>query len=336
MKKGLIFIFLFSLVGYSQTGGENVFSFLNLSSSARQTALGGNVLTILNNVNQPTWNPSTINNDLDNELAANYVNFLADINITSVSFAHMINRQFGTVQTNITYLNYGKFIAADETGVETGSFKAYDLLLSLGYSYNILNSDFYIGINLKMINSVIENYSSIGIGGDLGILFANEYEPYVFTVVIRNLGYQISVFNEDREKLPLQIDFGASYKLENVPLTWYLTIDNLQKWDIAVSNPSNETVDLNGNVTKENISFLNNAIRHVSLGAELFPKGVFNLRFGYNFRRAKELSLVDQRTFSGFTAGFGLKMNKIKLNYAFSKYHLAANSSTFSLLINLN
>jgi len=336
MKKGLIFIFLFSLTGYSQTGGENVFSFLNLSSSARQTALGGNVLTILNNVNQPIWNPSTINNELDNKLAVNYVNFLADINITSVSFAHMINRQFGTVQTNITYLNYGKFIAADDTGVETGSFKAYDLLFSLGYSYNIFNTDFYIGVNLKMINSVIENYSSIGIGGDLGILFASEYEPYVFTLVVRNLGYQISVFNEDREKLPLQIDFGASYKLENVPLTWYLTIDNLQKWDIAVSNPSNETVDLNGNITKGNISFLNNAIRHVSLGAELFPKGIFNLRFGYNFRRAKELSLVDQRTFAGFTAGFGLKMNKFKLNYAFSKYHPAANSSTFSLLINLN
>ena len=46
--------------------------------------------------------------------------------------------------------------------------------------------------------------------------------------------------------------------------------------------------------------------------------------------------LVDQRTFAGFTAGFGLKMNRLKLNYAFSKYHPASNVSTFSLLINLN
>jgi hypothetical protein len=336
MKKGLIFIFLFSLVGYSQTGGENIFNFLNLSSSARQTSLGGNVLTILDNVNQPIWNPASITNEIDNNLSFNYVNYLADVSITSVSFAHMINRQIGTFHTNITYLNYGKFIGADETGIETGSFKAYDFLFSLGYSYNILNSDFHIGANVKVINSVIENYSSLGIGGDFALLFSNEYVPYVFTVVVRNLGYQLSVYDSTREKLPFQVDFGASYKLENVPLTWYFTIDNLQQWKLAFSNPSNQTQDLNGNVTQEKISFFDNAFRHISVGAELFSEGVFNLRFGYNFRRAKELKFVDQRSFAGFTAGFGIKMNKFKLNYAFSKYHPAANSSTFSLLIDLN
>ncbi|VAW25661.1 hypothetical protein MNBD_BACTEROID04-1314, partial [hydrothermal vent metagenome] len=109
-----------------------------------------------------------------------------------------------------------------------------------------------------------------------------------------------------------------------------------QQWDIAVANPSNTKTDINGNVTDEQISFLDNAIRHFTLGAELFSEGAFNLRFGYNFRRAKELQLIDKRTFSGFTAGFGLKMNKFKFNYAFSKYHPASNANTFSLQINLN
>jgi len=336
MKKSWIYIFLCSFIGYSQTGGESLFNFLNLSSSARQTALGGNVLTILDNVNQPIWNPSTINNSMDNNLAVNYVNYLSDVTITSVAFAHMIDRQIGTFHTSISYLNYGKFIGADEMGVETGTFRAYDFMLSFGYSYNILNSDFHVGANVKVINSVIDNYSSFGIGGDFALLYSNEYTPYVFTVVVRNLGYQLTVYDSDREKLPLQVNLGASYKLENVPLTWYFTIDNLQQWQLAYSNPSNQTVDLNGNITQEKISFFDNAIRHFSVGAELFSKGAFNLRFGYNFRRAKELKFVDQRSFAGFTAGFGLKMNKFKLNYSFSKYHPASNSSTFSLLINLN
>jgi hypothetical protein len=336
MKKGLIYICLFSLMGYSQTGGENVFNFLNLSSSARQTALGGNVLTILDNVNQPIWNPASITNKIDNNLAFNYVNYLADVSITSVSFAHMINRLIGTFHTNISYLNYGKFISADETGIETGSFKAYDFLFSLGYNYHILNSDFSIGVNVKIINSVIDNYSSFGIAGDFALLFSNEYVPYVFTVVIRNLGYQLSIFDATREKLPFQVDFGASYKLENVPLIWYFTIDNLQQWKLAFNNPSNQQKDLNGNIILEKISFFDNAFRHISVGAELFSEGAFNLRFGYNFRRAKELKFVNQRSFAGFSAGFGLRMNKFKLNYSFSKYHPASNSSTFSLLINLN
>ena len=75
---------------------------------------------------------------------------------------------------------------------------------------------------------------------------------------------------------------------------------------------------------------------HFIIGAELFPKRIINLRLGYNFRRAAELKLQDVRTFGGFSFGFGIKMNKFKLNYAYSKYHSAANASTFSLLINLD
>jgi hypothetical protein len=56
---------------YAQVGGENVYQFLNLSTSARQIALGGEVLTLTDDVNQPIWNPSTINEDLDGKLTVN-------------------------------------------------------------------------------------------------------------------------------------------------------------------------------------------------------------------------------------------------------------------------
>jgi len=336
MKKIIQLIFLISFSSFSQVGGESIYNFLNLTGSAKQAALGGKTLTLLDDVNQPLWNPSTINLGIDNQLSVNYMNYLADVNLTSVSFAHMINRNFGTLHGGITYLNYGKFIGADENGIETGTFKAYDLAFSLGYSYNIFKTDFFIGANVKLINSVIENYSSFGVGADIALLYFNEYDPYAITLVVRNIGYQVTVFDESREKLPLQIDLGASYSLENVPLTWHFTFDNLQQWNISESNPSNAIIDIDGAITDEKISFFDNTIRHLSVGAEFFPKGAFNIRLGYNFRRAKELQLIDKRTFSGFTAGFGLKMNKLKFNYAFSKYHPASNVSTFSLQINLN
>jgi len=336
MKKIIVIIFLISFNSYSQVGGESIYNFLNLTGSAKQAALGGKTLTLMDDVNQPLWNPAVINQNMDNQLSVNYMNYLADVSLTSASFAHLVNRHFGTIQGGITYLNYGQFIGANENGDETGNFKAYDLAISLGYSYNILNSDFYLGANLKIINSVIENYSSLGVGSDFALLYFNEYEPYLFAVVVRNIGYQITVYDEEREKLPFQVELGASYKLENVPVKWHFTLDNLQKWNIAKSNPSNSTTDINGVVTEEKINFLDNAIRHVSIGAELFPEGAFNIRLGYNFRRSKELQLIDQRSFAGFTAGFGLKMNKLKFNYAFSKFHPASNSSTFSLQINLN
>ena len=130
--------------------------------------------------------------------------------------------------------------------------------------------------------------------------------------------------------------FRSSYLLEHVPLKWYATIDNIQKWNISVANPSERTTDLEGNVSEANINFLKNTFRHFIIGAELFPKRKINLILGYNFRRAAELKLQEVRTFGGFSFGFGIKMKKFKLNYAYSKYHSAANASTFSLLINLD
>lgn len=319
----------------SQVGGEEVYQFLNVATSARQVALGGEVLTLIDDVSQPIWNPATITNEIDRELAVNYTSYLAGINIGSATFAYTPNRQFGTLHTSVKYLNYGTLIGADNLGNETGDFNASDIAISIGYAYNIPWSDFYIGTNVKFINSTIDTFSSTAIAFDIGILYYNPYKPYRFSVVARNMGTQISTFDGTSERLPFEVVAGGSYKLKNVPLRWYLTLDNLQKWQVGVPNPSNSTTDLEGNTTDEEISFLDNMFRHVVVGAELFPESAINLRVGYNFRRGKELQLQNVRTFGGVSFGFGLRMNKFKLNYAYSKYHSASNVSTFSLQIDL-
>jgi hypothetical protein len=109
----------------------------------------------------------------------------------------------------------------------------------------------------------------------------------------------------------------------------------MQRWDLAFQNPDRETTDLEGVVTSENINFIDEAFRHVIVGIELFPESGFNIRFGYNFRRAEELRIIDTRAFSGLSAGFGIKLNKLRLNYSFSKYNTAASSSFFGLNIDL-
>jgi hypothetical protein len=124
--------------------------------------------------------------------------------------------------------------------------------------------------------------------------------------------------------------------MADVPIKWHLTINSLQQWNLAVPNPSNSNTDLDGNTEEESISFLDNTMRHFVIGVELFPESKFNLRFGYNFRRAAELKLSEARTFAGLSAGFGLKMGRFKFDYAFTKYHPVDNSSTFTLYIDLS
>jgi hypothetical protein len=232
-------------------------------------------------------------------------------------------------------LDYGSLIGADTNGTETGNFNANDIAIAIGYAYNLPNTNFYIGSNVKLISSNISSFSSTGIASDIGLLYQSPFKPYSFALVARNMGTQIKSFNGVYERIPFKLAFGGSYRLEHVPLKWYFTLDNLQQWEVAVANPSAQTSDLEGNITEEQIGFIGNALRHFIIGAELFPNRAINVRLGYNFRRSAELKLQNARTFSGISFGFGIKMNRFKFNYAHSKFHSASNTGTFSLEIDL-
>ncbi|WP_445957159.1 type IX secretion system protein PorQ [Yeosuana sp.] len=331
-----LFYLLFCAISMAQLGGESTYQFLNLVSSPRQAALGGKVLTNVDyDVTQGLYNPATINPDMDNQLALNYTNYLGGISYGTVAYAYTVDRRTQTFHAGITYINYGSFEGYDENGNQTGSFTGNESALSMGYALRIGYSDFYFGTNVKLITSKLEQYNSFGVATDLGLLYINEALDFQAAIAIRNLGTQITTYAGLKESLPFEVDFGMSQTLENVPIRWHVTLENLQQWPIAVSNPARVTSDLSGNQTQEKIGFLGKAIRHTILGAELFPEGGFNIRLGYNFRRAEELRIVDQRNFSGLSAGFSMKIKKLRFSYTHAKYTSAANSNFFGLQLNL-
>ena len=330
-------IFLFCTINYGQIGGKSVYQFLNLVTSPRQAALGGKVLTIFDeDVNQAHFNPATINPEMDNHLSINYGSYFGAVNYGTAAYAYTYDRHMQTFHAGVNYVNYGKFDGYDENGLPTSSFTGSEMAFSLGYSYNVPYSDFYIGANAKLISSSLESYTSYGAAADIGALFIDQNNDVNWALVIRNIGTQITTYSGTQEKLPLEVLVGVSQEVENVPLRWHLTLENLQQWNVAFSNPNRAISSIDGSVTPEKIGFMNNALRHVVFGAELFPKKSFNLRIGYNFRRAEELRVVDQRNFSGISLGFGLKTGNIKFNYSYSRYSLAGNTSLFGLIINFN
>ena len=320
----------------AQVGGESTYQFLNLVSSPRQAALGGKVLTNVDyDVTQGLFNPATINEAMDNQLAVNYVSYLGGISYGSAAYAYTVDRRTQTFHAGITYINYGDFDGYDENGNQTGSFTGNEAALSLGYALQVGYSDFYFGGNLKLITSKLEQYSSFGMAADLGLLYINEAINFNAAIAVRNLGTQITTYAGQNEPLPFEVDFGMSQRLENVPIRWHVTLENLQEWPIARPNPARETSDLGGNQSSEKIGFFGQVIRHTILGAELFPEKGFNIRLGYNFRRGEELRINEQRNFSGLSAGFSIKLNKMRFSYTHAKYTSAANSNFFGLQIDL-
>lgn len=329
------FLFLFCTVTYGQIGGKSVYQFLNLVTSPRQAALGGKTITIYDeDVNQAHFNPATINPEMDNHLALNYGSYFGEVTYGTASYAYTYDRHLQTFQAGVNYVNYGKFDGRDENGTVTSEFSGSEIALSFGYAYNIPNTDIHVGANAKLISSTLESYNSFGGAIDLGALYIDEDNDINYGLVIRNIGTQFTTYSGTNEKLPLEIMAGISQELENVPIRWHLTLENMQQWKIAFSNPARAEGSIDGGSTEEKVSFFNNALRHVVLGAELFPTKGFNIRLGYNFRRAEELRLLEQRNFSGISVGFGLRVSKLKFNYSYSRYTLAANTSLFGLTIN--
>jgi len=340
MKQSLLtFYFVFwAISSFSQIGGRATYQFLNLENSTRHVALGGKVVT--DNKNNPIsalYNPATLNEKMSKNFAVSYVNYIADISYGAVAGAFSVGKNNEhMIHAGVIYANYGDFEGFDLDGNATGEFGAAETAISLGYAKQIPDTDFYLGGNLKFISSRLEQYSSIGIAADLGILYYKKESNLNIGLAIRNVGTQLTTYAGTQEKLPLAIDAGISQMPKHAPIRWFINLQNLQFWQLAFSNSNRDKEDIFGEETEvDDPSFINNVFRHVTLGAELFPKGAFNIRLGYNFRRSEELKIVDQRSFAGLSTGVSIRMKRLTFSYAYARFNAAGSSSLFGLNLNL-
>jgi hypothetical protein len=332
----LIFLLIGS-VAVAQLGGESTYQFLNLISSPRQAALGGKIITNFDHdVTEALYNPASINYQMHNQLAVNYSSYLGGISYGTAAYAYTWDRHLQTFHFGVTYVNYGSFDGYDLNGLFTGTFSGNEVALSASYNYNIPRSDFYVGGSVKLITSALEQYNSFGGALDVGVMYINERIDFNAALSIRNFGTQFTTYAGAKESLPFEVNLGLSQLLQNVPLRWHVTFENLQQWPIAFSNPARATTDLDGNQTQEEVGFFNELLRHTIVGAELFPDKGFNLRLGYSFRRGEELRIEDSRNFSGLSFGVGVKMGRLRFSYTHARYSSASNSSFFGLQIDLN
>jgi hypothetical protein len=338
MQKKLFFLILFISynLSFSQVGGQSIYQFLNLISAPRQAALGGKIITSYDyDVNQPLYNPATINEEMNGKLGVNYGSYFGDVNYGTASYAYTFDEHLKTFHAGVSYINYGQFDGRDQFNNSTGSFSGSEAALSIGYAYNLPSTNLFIGANAKIISSTLESYNSFGVAADLGLIYKTKSGNVNYALVLRNMGTQITTYNGNPEKLPFEVMAGVSQELENVPIRWHVTLENLQQWEVSFSNPTRGQQTIDGEVIPEKTTVLGNAFRHVVFGFEVFPKRAFSIRLSYNFRRASELKIIEQRTFSGISAGFGIRFSKFRLDYAYSRYTLAANTSLFGLMINL-
>ncbi|MFN8165313.1 MAG: type IX secretion system protein PorQ [Bacteroidia bacterium] len=327
-----------ALQSSAQIGGTYVYQFLNIPASARIAGLGGTFITAKDNdLNLALQAPSLLDSSMHKSLAFSGVTYADGIGFGDAAFAYHKD-QIGTFFAAIHYANYGTFDEADEFGNITGTFKASDYALSLGYGRQ-LNPLFSVGGALKILYSDMYLYNSFGLGLDLSATYCDTNSQVVATFEIKNAGVQIKHYIADNsEKLPGEALIGVSKRLVHTPLRFSLTYRHLENFDMAYTDPNDlgEVDPVTGVAQVQEYDFFNKFSRHFIFAGEILLTKNFHLNFGYNFQRRREL-VVDTRPGTvGLSFGVSIKISKFIITYGRGNYHLAGGADHFSITTNLS
>ncbi len=347
MLRALLPLLACCLIGpaaFPQLGGLHTFEFLNLSPSARVTALGGNLITVRDDDASLAYaNPALLNPQVHHALAFNHNFHVAGINNGYASYGHHFDRWDLSSHVGIQYVSYGEFDRTDVLGQNIGSFNAAEYALTFGAG-KVVYDRLSIGANVKLVSSQLEGYSSFGIATDLAGMYFDTSGRFTATVVFRNMGVQFSTFTEDNpEPLPFEIQLGISRKLRYLPFRFSIIYRYFNRWNILYDDP-NATEDAGnlffGEMPTERSStsiWFDNFFRHFVFNGEFLigARENFRLRFGYNHLMRQELGVEGFGSLAGFTFGAGIKINRFRIDYGRSNFHLGGGLNHFSISTNI-
>lgn len=341
MKRKLISLYFVALttVVSAQTGGLTSFPFLDITYNARSAGLGGDFITAKDqDINIGIANPSLLNSTMNKHTGFNQAFLAGGINYGMVTHGFNVDK-IGTMSGYLKYVNYGTFERTDVNGTSQGTFSPIDIVLGSGFGRQ-LNPRISIGVNLNMIYSQLESYSSYGAGIDLAGTFYNEKKEFLVTAMVKNAGIQFNTYSENSQHKPLPSEFqlAAAYKLPHAPFRISILAHHLNKWDLTYNDPTlTPTIDpLSGDtIPVPKANFVEKLTRHFTFQVETIISKNIHLRTGFDYHRRKELALNQRPGIAGASIGLGLYFNKFSLDYGFVIYSRAGFNNMLTLTTDL-
>lgn len=325
----------------AQIGGDNTFEFLELTLSARATALGGFTLpTKDDDINLVYQNPAVLSKAMHNKLSLSYMNYFSNINYGYTTYARDF-KKVGMFSAGLMFLDYGRFSERDETGIDLGSFYAAEYNLHISYARPI-DSLFSVGASLKTIYSVMDDFWSGGNAIDLSAMYSKDSRNFTAALIVKNIGRQWKGYSPGViEPLPFEVQFGITKKPRHAPFRMSFIFTHLEKWDLTYIDPENPPVTedpLTGEPVKPRhfSKFMDKLLRHFHVSTEMVLTKNFHIRFAYNYRRRVELQTETKPGMVGFSFGFGMKINRFQISYGHGNYHLAGGTNNFTITTNLS
>ncbi|MGM0479098.1 MAG: type IX secretion system protein PorQ [Bacteroidota bacterium] len=340
MRHTLLFIFLScSVLTIAQTGGKNVFPFLELAYNARSAGLGRNLITTYDaDVNQGVQNPASFNKKMDNTIGFNQALHAGGINHGMVAYGKHF-KGVGTGAIHLRYVAYGRMDRMDEQGIEQGTFSAGDFALGGSFARR-LNPRISVGATFNIIWSQLESYSSMGLSLDLAGNYLFENERTQLSAVVRNAGVQLTRFaEEDRKPLLTQPMLGISHRLEHAPFRISVIAHHLNQWDLTYTDPNAEpTIDpLTGDeIPVERAGFGEKLARHFLFQVEILAGKTLRLRGAFDYHQRRQMLVQNRPGMGGFSFGAGLQFKRFDIDYGLFIFSSAGFNNLISLTTNFD
>lgn len=310
MKKAIIVILtLIACQHIVAQESRSAYNFLRLPVSAHAAALGGDNITIIDDDQMLIFsNPALLASVSDKTISLSYMNYMAGTSMAGAAFNRVVKEK-ASWAASAQYIGYGTMKQTGTDGTQQGEFSAKDIAVAGYFSY-MLSERIVGGITAKFVTSYIGNYSSIGMGVDLGLNYYDPDHDWSVSLVGKNLGGQLKAYDDEYDPMPIDIQLGVSKRFAHTPFRVSATLVDLNHWNYKFTN-------------------------HLVVGIDAALSESIWLGAGYNFRRANEMNIDDAdgggTHGAGLSFGAGLNLQRFKLNIAYGKYHV----SSTSLMLNV-
>jgi tetratricopeptide (TPR) repeat protein len=261
--------------------------------SARALAMGSAFVGVADDSSALLWNPAGLGVMKEGQLALHTDSWLVGTFQESLVVG-MPAGNMGGFGVMASYLDYGTFQGRDASGNITSNYTANKAGFSLGWG-KLLAPGFSMGLALNGTQQAVLGNSYLLAAGSLGLLF--DIDPHLrFGTALIDFGG-----NQAQGWVTSAIRAGFSYKT-------------------SFSSSHSFLLSLGGTLEPQGVDRL-------EVGAEYAFRSQYFLRVGYDYYFQDNLIEGIQ----GFTAGAGIRLGDLQLDYAYLPYGDLGTSNQISL-----
>lgn len=298
----------------AQSTGSSM-AFLELPQSAHGAALGGIQVSLpTGNPSDFIQNPALLSRSDAGTVGLAGMSWMESAIVAGAQYCNALGER-GSYAFNAMYVDYGTQDMTLSDATVTGTFSSKDMEAGAAFSYR-LTDRLSGGITGKIISSRYASMTQVSVGVDLGLHYAIPDNGLDLGLAARNVGGQIKAFENRFQDLPFNLSAGMSWKMQHAPLRFTITFDELTKWR------KSDFLFEDGKDPR----FADMLKRHMAVGADILLSGNFYIALGCNLRTRAELSESGNRSFTGMSAGTGMKLNRMSFDISMGRYQVSGSS----------